>query len=156
MKKKSTRWNTMEIVALGFAGIILLGGVLLWLPICNTQPIRFENALFTATSAVCVTGLVTVTPAVQFTLLGKVILLLLIQIGGLGVIACGMAFFLIMRKKVSVKGRLLIQDVYNMDAPGGAVRMILQVIKGTLAVEGVGAVLYAMKFVPEFGLIRRR
>ena len=97
-KKKNMRWNTMEILAIGFVGIILLGGILLWLPICNTKPIAFMDALFTSTTAVCVTGLVTITPAAQFTLLGQIILLILIQIGGLGVIACVTAFFLILKR----------------------------------------------------------
>lgn len=98
--KKNIRWNTMQLLTLGFLGVILLGGILLWLPVCNERPIAFADALFTSTTAVCVTGLVTITPAVQFTLLGKVILLLLIQIGGLGVIACATAFFLILKRRL--------------------------------------------------------
>ena len=93
-RRKSVRWNTMRILAAGFLGVILLGGVLLWLPISNQQPIAFIDALFTSTSAVCVTGLVTITPQVQFTLFGKIVLLLLIQVGGLGVVACIASFFL--------------------------------------------------------------
>ena len=84
--------NTMQMIALGFLGVILLGGVLLWLPFSNQEPIAFADALFTSVSAVCVTGLLTIVPATQFTVAGKVILLLLIQIGGLGVIACTVAF----------------------------------------------------------------
>ena len=74
--------NTMQKIAVGFLGVILLGAVLLWLPVSNQEPIAFADALFTAVSAVCVTGLVTITPAVQFTVIGKGILLVLIQIGG--------------------------------------------------------------------------
>ena len=92
--KKNIRLSTMQILTAGFLGIILLGGILLWLPISNTQPISFLDALFTSTTAVCVTGLVTVTPAVQFTLFGKAVLLLLIQVGGLGIIACTISFFI--------------------------------------------------------------
>ena len=76
---KKIRFSTMQLLAMGFIATIFLGGILLTLPISNTQPIRFIDALFTATSAVCVTGLVTVVPAVQFTVFGKVILLILIQ-----------------------------------------------------------------------------
>ena len=79
-KKKNIRWNTMGILAGGFLGVILLGGVLLWMPFSNRQPIEFMDALFTSVSAVCVTGLVTITPAFQFTLAGQMILLVLIQI----------------------------------------------------------------------------
>ena len=70
-KKKNIRWNTMGILAGGFLGVILLGGVLLWMPFSNRQPIEFMDALFTSVSAVCVTGLVTITPAFQFTLAGQ-------------------------------------------------------------------------------------
>lgn len=83
-RRKSIRFDTMKILVVGFLGVIFLGGFLLWLPICNQQPIAFLDALFTSVTAVCVTGLITITPATQFTLLGKIILLLLIQIGGLG------------------------------------------------------------------------
>ena len=69
-RRKNVRWNTMAILAMGFFGVIILGGILLWLPVCNRQPIAFMDALFTSTSAVCVTGLVTITPAAQFTFPG--------------------------------------------------------------------------------------
>lgn len=144
----------MQILALGFMGVILAGGVLLSLPFCNRQPITFSDALFTSTTAVCVTGLVTVTPAVQFTLAGQIILLILIQIGGLGIIACAVGFLLLLRRQITVKERIVIQETYNMEAPGGMVAMILRVIKGTLAVETAGAVLYAFRFIPEFGVLR--
>lgn len=154
IKKKNIRWNALQIMALGFAGVILFGGVLLWLPICNTKPIAFMDALFTATTATCVTGLVTVVPAEQFTLLGKIVLLLLIQIGGLGIIACATVFAVVMGKRLSVKNRIWLKDSYSMAGPGGTVAMLLYVIKGTLFVEGLGAVGYAVQFVPEFGFIR--
>ena len=77
--KKNIRWNTLRITAAGFLGVILLGAMLLYLPVSNTQPIAFIDALFTAVTSVCVTGLVTVVPASQFTLFGKIILLVLIQ-----------------------------------------------------------------------------
>lgn len=151
-KKRSIRWNTMKILAVGFLGVILLGGVLLWLPVCNREPIAFIDALFTSVSAVCVTGLVTITPAAQFTIPGQVILLILIQIGGLGVIACVTAFFLILRRKITVKERVVIQETYNMDSLGGMVGMVRRVIFGVLVVEGAGALLYSFQFVPEFGV----
>lgn len=78
-KKQNIRWNTMKILVAGFLFVILTGAVLLWLPVSNQQPIAFLDALFTSTSAVCVTGLVTIVPQTQFTLFGKVILLALID-----------------------------------------------------------------------------
>ena len=153
-KKWSIRWDTMKILVFGFLGVIFLGGFLLWLPVCNRQPIAFMDALFTSVTAVCVTGLVTITPAVQFTLLGKVILLILIQVGGLGVIGCATAFFLILRKKITVKERVVLQETYNMDKLGGMVGMVKKVIIGTFVVEGAGALFYSFQFVPEYGVIR--
>ena len=144
----------MQKVALGFFGVIFLGGVLLWLPACNQKPIAFFDSLFTSVSAVCVTGLVTVIPAEQFTLLGKIILMLLIQIGGLGVIACTMAFFLALRRKITMKDRVMIQQAYGLDTLTGLVRFVIRILKGTLLVEGIGAILFSIKFVPEYGLYR--
>ena len=78
-RKKNIRWNTMKILVTGFLLVIVTGAVLLWLPVSNQKPIEFFDALFTSASAVCVTGLVTIIPQTQFTLFGKVILLILIQ-----------------------------------------------------------------------------
>lgn len=151
---KKIRFSTMQLLAMGFIGTILIGGVLLFLPICNTQPIRFIDALFTSTSAVCVTGLVTVVPAVQFTLLGKVILLILIQIGGLGVIACVTGFFIILKRKITVRERVIIQESYNLNTLSGMVSFVLKIIKGTFLMEGIGAVLFSFTFIPEFGVVK--
>ncbi|MDD3139742.1 MAG: potassium transporter TrkG [Lachnospiraceae bacterium] len=154
-KKKSLRFTTMQKLALGFFGVIFIGGVMLWLPISNVDgQIAFIDALFTATSAVCVTGLMTIVAAAQFTIFGKVILLLLIQIGGLGVIACTTAFFIIIGKKITVRDRVVIQETYNLDTLSGMVSLIIRILKCTLFFEGVGAVFFAFQFIPEFGIIR--
>lgn len=151
---RRVRLNTMQIVALGFFGVIFLGGVLLWLPVCNQKPIAFIDALFTSVTSVCVTGLVTVVPAEQFTIPGQVIVMILIQIGGLGVIACMALFFLLLGKKISMKGRILIQEAYGLDTLSGLVKFIIRIVRGTFIVEGIGAVLFSFKFVPEFGLVK--
>lgn len=153
-KRRSVRWNTLRITAAGFLSIIFLGGVLLYLPVSNVRPIAFMDALFTSVSAVCVTGLVTVTPACQFTLFGKIILLLLIQIGGLGVIACAALFFFLLRRKITVRERVVLEETYGTGRLGGIVRMVRRVIMGTLFVEGCGAVMYAFQFVREYGFLR--
>ena len=156
MKNKSLRkmsLNTMQKIAVGFLGVILLGAVLLWLPVSNQEPIAFADALFTAVSAVCVTGLVTITPAVQFTVIGKGILLVLIQIGGLGVIACMVAFFLIIKKKITMKERVVIQQTYSLDTLTGMVQFVIRILRGTFVVEGIGALLYSIRFIPEYGLV---
>ncbi|MEZ3470666.1 MAG: potassium transporter KtrB, partial [Schaedlerella sp.] len=153
-KKRNTRWNTLRVTAAGFLGVILLGAALLSLPVSNTQPITFTDALFTSATSVCVTGLVTVVPASQFTLFGKVILLLLIQIGGLGVIACGTLFLFLLNKKITIQERVVLKEAYGADRLGGIVKLVRKVILGTFAVEGAGAVLYAFQFIPEYGLVR--
>lgn len=156
-KKKSQRrlkFNTVQTVSLGFFGVILIGGILLSLPISNQKPIDFIDALFTSVSGVCVTGLVTIVPAEQFTMFGKVILLLLIQIGGLGIIACMSAFFLMLGKRINMKNRITIQQAYGLDTLSGLVRFVIRILKGTFLVEGIGAALFAFKFVPEFGFFK--
>ncbi|MFI3173512.1 MAG: potassium transporter TrkG [Eubacteriales bacterium] len=152
-QRKKLRLSTMQMLVLGFLSLILIGAFLLWLPISNVSGyIPFIDALFSSTSAVCVTGLMTVVPATQFTLFGKVVLLVLIQIGGLGVIACAMAFFIIIGKKITVKERVIIQESYNLDTLSGLVSMILNIVKMTAIVESIGAILFAIQFVPEYGM----
>lgn len=148
--------SASQIMVLGFAAAILCGGVLLSLPVCNADGewLAFIDALFTSCSAVCVTGLVTIVPATQFTLLGKVILLILIQIGGLGIIACTMGAFLILHKQITIRNRVMIQESYNMNTLSGLVSLLIYVLKGTFFVEGIGAFLYAFQMIPEYGFFR--
>ncbi len=152
-RKRRIRFTTMQILVIGFFAVIMIGGFLLWLPISNQKPIAFVDALFTSVTAVCVTGLVTIVPATQFTIFGKVILMLLIQVGGLGIIACATAFLLILRRRISVRERMMIQEAYSMDSLSGMVAMIIWVIKGTFLVEGIGALFYMIQFIPEFGVV---
>ena len=154
--KRRKRWNSLQIMAPGFLGMILLGGLILRLPVCNAngQWLNFVDALFTACTCVCVTGLVTVVPATQFTLLGKLVLLVLIQIGGWGVIVCAMWILVLLKRKISLNARVIIHDYFNLDTMSGMVRMLIYVVKGTLLVEGIGAVCYALHFVPRYGILR--
>ena len=92
--------------------------------------------------------------AVQFTLFGKIVLLILIQIGGLGIIACVTAFFIIMKRRISLKERVVILEAYSMESLSGMVAMILRILKGTICLEGIGALLYSFRFVPEFGVVK--
>ncbi len=145
-----------QIMVAGFAILIFAGGFLLSMPLCNADGkwLNFMDALFTACSAVCVTGLVTIIPASQFTLIGKLILLLLIQLGGLGIIACTMGAFLILKKQITIRSRVMIQDSYDLHTMSGVVAMLRYVLHGTFFVEGIGAVLYAIAFIPEYGVGR--
>ena len=150
---KKIEFSSMQLVALGFLGVILLGGVLLWLPVSNQQPIHFLDALFTSVTCVCVTGLITIVPGSQFTFFGKVVLTLLIQIGGMGIIACMVLFFLILRKKITMKERIRIQEAYGLDTLSGLVSFMIRIMKGIAIVEGIGALLYAIWFIPRYGLV---
>lgn len=156
LKRRKKHPNSLQILAPGFLGVILLGAVLLSLPVCNAdgQWLNFVDALFTACTCVCVTGLVTVVPATQFTLLGKLILLVLIQIGGWGVIVCAMWILVLLKRKISLSARVLIHDYFSTDTISGMVRMLIYVVKGSLLVEGAGALCYALEFVPRYGFLR--
>lgn len=151
-KLKQAHISTMQLLVTGFLGIIFVGAVLLWLPVSNQEPIAFIDALFTSVSAVCVTGLVTIVPAAQFTVFGKVILLLLIQIGGLGIIVCMTVFFMLLGKRITLRQRVYIQQTYNMDTLSGMVRLIIWVLKVTFAAEAIGAACYSLRFIPEYGV----
>lgn len=152
-KKKQIGINSVQIIVLGFIFVILVGAVLLWLPISSysgefTSPI---DALFTATTSVCVTGLTTVTTATHWSLFGKIVILILIQLGGLGVVCVGIGFLMIIRKKITMKERMLIQTSYNLENIDGMVRVIQNVLLGAFTVEFIGACFYAFVFVPDYG-----
>lgn len=145
-----------RFLSLGFAGVILAGAFLLCLPVSSAdhKATNFIDALFTATTSVCVTGLVTVPTAEHWSLFGKVIILLLIQFGGLGIMACMMMVYLIFHRRVSLYNRKLIQDTYNLPALGGAVGIVRRILLGTFFVEGVGAFFYSLYFIPEYGVLK--
>ncbi|MDO5344656.1 MAG: potassium transporter TrkG [Lachnospiraceae bacterium] len=155
-ERHKKKWTSLQIMVPGFLCIILFGAFLLMLPICNADGawLNFTDALFTACTCVCVTGLVTVVPAVQFTLLGKLVMLFLIQIGGWGVIVCAMWFLVLLKRRISLNARVIIRDYFNMDTMSGLVRMLIYVVKASLVVEGAGAVCYSFYFVPHYGLLR--
>ena len=144
------------VIAVGFALIILAGTLLLMLP-CAAKSGRatpFIDALFTATSATCVTGLVTVGTAVHWSLFGKCVILLLIQIGGLGFMSVMTATSLLLRRTITLRERMVIGAGFGLDSSGGIVRLMRRVLVGTFLFEGVGAALLSVRFVGEFGLLR--
>lgn len=142
-----------RILALGFAAAILIGAFLLWLPISSAdgKSADFVDALFTATTSICVTGLVTVPTFSQWSDFGQAVVLCLIQLGGLGVVTCSMIAFLLIGKKITIKNRRLIQESYNLEDMSGMVKLVRRVVFGTLLVEGIGAVIFMFRFVPEYG-----
>ena len=156
LQYKLHKLNTAQIITLSFAGVIFVGGLILWLPFCTAagQTTSFSDAMFTATTCVCVTGLVTVTTATHWSLIGKLVILLLIQIGGIGLIALASIIFISLNKKISLKNRRMIQESYNLEQMSGLVTVVRKVVLCVFAAEGIGAVGYAFCFVPEFGLVK--
>ena len=151
---KKLKLSTAQIILFGFFLTILVGSLLLSLPISSASgvSIPYIDALFTATTATCVTGLVTVTTATAWSVFGQAVILLLIQIGGLGVITVMSVFMIMFGRKISLGGRLLIMDSFNLDTLSGLISFIKKVVVGSLAVEGIGALLYMTVFIPQFGL----
>lgn len=153
LKKKYTSLFTTRIIMIGFLVGIILGTVLLSLPISlqEGQDIKLVDALFVAVSSICVTGLSTVNVGQTFSFFGQAVLLCLIQIGGLGVITF-VAFVLITAgKRISLSNRLLLQNAYNTDTLSGLIIMTKRIVKVTLIIEGIGAILCSFVFVPEYG-----
>jgi trk system potassium uptake protein TrkH len=145
--------NTAELLVLGFAGVILFGAILLSLPFASVsgESVGFVNALFTAASAVAVTGLVVVDTATYWTTFGHVVIIVLIQIGGLGIITMGTLFALILGRRINFRQRIVMQEAMNKITLNGVVRLAKYILILTFAVEGVGAIILATRFVPEFG-----
>lgn len=152
MTRLLKKLSPARIIALGFATVILLGSLLLILP-CSIREgvtVNYIDALYTSTSAVCVTGLIAVDPGSTFTPLGQFFLAALIQIGGLGVTSVGAGIILAMGGKIKIKGRSLIREASNLDSGKGAIRFIKSVFFTTLAFELVGALLSFIVFVQDF------
>lgn len=153
MKKQRLLVSTTHIILLSFLVAILIDSVLLVLPISSAdgKATPFLDALFTATTSTCVTGLV-VTPTVSsWSVFGQVIILLLIQIGGLGVITIMSGLMILLHKKMGIGDRLLLQDAFNLNSLSGLIRFVKRVVAGTLIIESIGALLYMTVFIPEFG-----
>ena len=154
MKKKRIKLSTTQIIMLSFLAVILLGSVLLALPISavDGMKVSYLDALFTATTATCVTGLVTLPTVTTWSFFGQVVILCLIQLGGLGVVTVVSGFMIALHKKIGITDRLLLQDAFNLNTLSGLVRFVKKVISATFLIEGIGAVLYMIVFVPQFGL----
>jgi trk system potassium uptake protein TrkH len=150
---KKLKLSTTHIILLSFVVVIFIGTALLCLPVSSADGngAAFVDALFTATTSTCVTGLVTLPTVSAWSAFGQIVILLLIQIGGLGVITIMSGLMLLLNKKMGINDRLLIQDAFNLNTMSGLAKFIKNVLFGTLIIEGIGAVLYMLVFVPEFG-----
>ncbi len=156
MRKKKRQWSSSQIILLGFAALILTGTLLLMLPVSSQsgQWTSFTDALFTATSASCVTGLVVKDTATYWSLFGQFIIIILIQIGGLGVVTMAIAIAMASGRKISLSRRQTMQDAISATQVGGIVRMTGFILKSCAIIEIVGAVCYSFVFIPEFGFLK--
>ena len=153
MMKKKFSLSTTQMIMLSFLVVILGGSLLLALPVSSASgdAVPYLDALFTATTATCVTGLVTLPTVTTWSIFGQVVILVLIQVGGLGVITIMSALMILLHKRMGIGDRLLLQDAFNLNSLSGIVRFVKRVLLGTFLVEGIGALLYMIVFVPEFG-----
>lgn len=155
MKKKITaKFSTTQLILSSFLIAILLGSILLSLPIswAEGKEISYIDALFTATTSVCVTGLVTLPTVSSWSWFGHLIIIILIQIGGLGVITIMSGIMISLHKKMGIGEHFLIMDAFNLNSLSGLSVFVKKVLLGTLVVEGIGALCYMIVFIPEFGL----
>ena len=153
VRKKKFAPSTTQIILLSFLVTILVGSVLLSLPISSAdgKAVPYLDALFTATTSTCVTGLVTLPTVSTWSVFGQIVILLLIQIGGLGLITVMSGIMLMLNRKMGIGDRLLVQDAFNLNTMAGLDKFLKKVLLGTLIIEGIGAALYMLVFVPEFG-----
>lgn len=153
IRKKRISLSTTQIILLSFLITILLGSLLLALPISTKsgKAVSYLDALFTATTSTCVTGLVTLPTVSTWSVFGQIVILILIQVGGLGIITIMSGVMLLLNRKMGVGDRLLIQDAFNLNTMSGLAKFVKNVLLGTLIIEGIGAVGYMFVFIPEFG-----
>ncbi|MEK5030264.1 TrkH family potassium uptake protein [Paenibacillus sp. FSL R7-0302] len=145
-----------QILVLSFAAVIFIGTLLLMLPVSSVpgQPLRFMDALFTATSAACVTGLAVVDTGTHLTGFGQAVILVLIQIGGLGFMTMATLFALVFRRRISLRDRLILQEAMNQSSMEGIVRLIRKVLLYSLVIEAAGALLLSIRWAVDMPLGR--
>jgi len=155
-KNKIKKLNQVHYIALGFLAIIIVGTLLLLLPFATKQGQTTDvlGALFTATSSTCVTGLVAYDTYTHWTLFGQIVLILLIQIGGLGFITIGVGFSMLFRRHIGLRQRDLLKESVNAIEIGGILKLWRKIVLGTLLFEGIGALLLSIRFIPEFGPVK--
>lgn len=153
-KLKEIKLSPVQIIPASFLITIVIGTILLMLPVSSAtgQPTDFVTALFTATTSVCVTGLVVVDTYAHWSFVGQLFILILVQIGGLGMITIAYMIMILTRRKFSMSDRMLLRDAFNLNSNIKLLSFLVKVLKGTFIVEGFGAVLYAIDFIPAFGV----
>lgn len=153
MKLGKRTLSSPQVMVLGFATVILTGALILMLPISSAKGAwtPFVDSLFTATTSVCVTGLVTVDTGSHWSLFGQVVILLLIQIGGLGVVTLAASFMMMAGRKIGLLQRSTMQDAVSAHKLDGIVRLTRFIVFGTLLIELIGAAIMAPTFIRDFG-----
>lgn len=152
-KKKEAALTPTQILAIGFIIVIFMGAVLLTLPASTVdgKGAPFLTAFFTATSATCVTGLVVVDTGTYYSILGQIVILLLIQVGGLGFMTFATLVAIILGRKVTLKERILLQEALNQNTLQGVVRLVKYIVEITFLIEGLGALALALRLSQDFG-----
>lgn len=154
-KQPKARKSTTRLIAFGFAMIILAGTLLLTLPFANKSGQgNVFNSLFTATSATCVTGLVVTDTYQNWTTFGQLVILCMIQVGGLGFMTIGAYISVILKKRIGLQEREQLQESVNTLEIAGVVRLVKKIVQGALGIELLGAVLLSFRFVPRFGVVK--
>ena len=153
---KQKKISPAHTIPISFLVTILIGALLLMLPFSSAsgKATDFLTALFTATTSVCVTGLVVVDTYAHWSFFGQLIIMILVQMGGLGMIAIAATLMLLTHKKFSLGDRMLLQDSFNLSSGTKLLTFLVRVLKGTLLTEGAGAILYSLVFIPKFGFIK--
>ncbi len=155
MQSRPKPLNPARVLVLGFCGFILLGSLLLLLPVMTYgQGISYIDAFFTATSAVCVTGLIVVDTGTYFTPIGQGVIMLLIFCGSLGFMTMATLTFVFLGRKITLRDRLLVKEAFNQNSVGGLVRLVLSVVRLALFFIFIGTVAMAFRFVPHYGWSR--
>ncbi|WP_110112126.1 TrkH family potassium uptake protein [Bacillus sp. CGMCC 1.16541] len=151
MKMKSVHLSPPQLLVAIFGVCIVAGAVLLKLPFSTTHSIKWIDAMFMATSAMTVTGLAVMDPGTEFTVFGQLVLMCLIQLGGLGIMSFAVLIFILLGKKIGFKQRLVIQQSLNQTNIGGVIRLVKHLFIFSFVIEGMAMVLLAFRWVPEYG-----
>ena len=153
-EEKRLRISPARIIPVSFLVAIIFGTFLLWLPVSSAtgESQGLITSLFTATTSICVTGLVVVNTYAAWSLFGKIVILILIQLGGLGIISFSSMMMILLRKRFSLEDRQLLVDAMNFDTGNGMLRFLMRIFRWTFIVEGIGACFYCIEFIPRYGI----
>lgn len=155
-KSKTSQLSGVQILALGFAIVILIGAIILTLPISSKSgnATNFLDSLFTATSAVCVTGLVTLDTGTYWNELGQIVIMILIEIGGLGFMAFTTLLAILLKRRITLRDRLIMQEAMNTFSIQGLVKMVERIVLFTVLVQIIGGLLLATQFIKDYGPLK--